>query len=259
MLLALLADLAHADGILDAGGIGAAGATNQDGALAGGLALSHLAGDFDAWVLFGSPDASENVVRAWNFSVGGWTPTFITERKPVSKGDQNQQSELGVATDPGAKKRKLLLGTPLLRVAGSTWTGERFRADMGGEGMINLLDLAGVAPASAYAGLTFGGRTEVVYSSVNRDTAATGALVLDAGVALGGTVANAAVGRLKGRVEVDPFLGEVVLNSGVLLAGSLARTDVPLALRVDLEAWTHPARDMATDWRAMLYALVSSD
>ncbi|MBM4390524.1 MAG: hypothetical protein FJ090_05340 [Deltaproteobacteria bacterium] len=255
MLLALA--LAHADGILDAGGIGAAGATNQDGALAGGLALSHLAGDFDAWVLFGSPDANENVVRAWNVSVGGWTPTFITERKALSRGEQNQQSDLGVPADPGA--RKLLLGTPLLRLAGSTWAGERFRADMGGESLLNFLDLAGVAPPSAYAGLTFGGRAEVVYSSVNRDTAATGALVLDAGVAMGGTVASAAAGRLKGRVEVDPFLGEVVLNSGALLAGSLARADVPLALRADLEAWTRPARAMATDWRAMLYVLASSD
>lgn len=259
MLLPLLAGLAHADGILDAGGIGAAGATNDEGALAGGLALSHLAGDFDAWVLFGSPDANENVVRAWNFSVGGWTPTFITERKPVSKGDQNQQSELGLPVDPASRKRKLLLGTPLLRVGGSTWNDERFRADVGGEGLLNFLDLMGVAPSSAYAGLTFGGRTEVVYSSTDRDIPATGALVLSGGVAAGGTVANAAVGRLKGRVELDPFLGEVVLNSGVLLAGSLARTDVPLALRADLEAWTHPARDMATDWRAMLYALVSSD
>ncbi len=248
--------------VLDAGGLGGALATDENGLLAGGVALTHLAGDFDAWVLFGPEDSEGRVVRAWKLGIGEWTPTFITDRKELSRRTQNEKADEALQAGeppPEAPKRHLLMGSPLFRLGGDTWQNERFRCDVGGEGLFNLLDLAGVAPARAYAGLTFGGRTQVTYDSADHDARGLGALVLAGGVAAGGTVAQSVVGRLEGAAELDPFLGEVVLHGGALLGGTLSRADVPLGLRADGEVWSRPGNAWSTEWRAMFYALVSSD
>lgn len=259
MLLLLNVALAA---VLDAGGLGGAAATDENGLFAGGVALTHLAGDFDTWVLFGPADADGRVVRAWKVGVGEWTPTFITDRKELSRRTQNEKADAAHQAGeapPEAPKRHLLMGSPLFRLGGDTWQGERFRCDVGGEGLLNLLDLAGVAPARAYGGLTFGGRSQVTYASADHDARGLGAVVLTAGVGAGGTLAQSVVGRLEAAAELDPFLGEVVLHGGALLGGTLSRADVPLGLRADGEVWARPSASTPAEWRAMFYALVSSD
>jgi hypothetical protein len=251
---------ALAGGILDDGGIGVAAAMGDEGELAVGPALTDLAGDISIQVLFADPDDYDMVVRAWEVRAGGWSPSYLGNRSKRRKAKARAEAPdmppppIG---PPPVEKVKLLQGNPTIAVGGDAWNNERFYAELGGTGMLDLLAPGGTPPTKAYVGPTFGGRAEVVYPrSRDNDAPAGGGVLIDAGLAAGVVLGVDAILRMDASAEIDPFILDSALVGRALVSASLDRAEVPLAVRVEGKVEADPDADFALDWRALVAVVI---
>lgn len=246
----------------EAGGIGGAIALADNGDVAAGPMLTTMGGDLNIYVLFGGEDKRYTAVRAWEIDMGTFVPSFLTDSK-VGKGKKKKAAEQAAAEKEAGEGEvappaaKVLQGTPRLKFGGSSWRGERFRAELGGTGLVDLLALARVPTMTAYLGPTFGGRLQVLYGKGS--AAGAGALLLTGGLAAGAALGPSAIVRLDSTAEWDPFVLALDLKAAMMLGLSLNRFDVPLSFRLDGEGAVTPAVGWTPQWKAMFAALLTFD
>ncbi len=245
--------------IWETGGIGGAIALADTGDFAAGPLLTTMGGDLNIYVLFGGEDARYTAVRAWEINMGTFAPSFLTDSK-VGKGKKKVAAEKAAAeADPDAPPPapKVLVGTPRIKVGGSSWRSERFRAELGGIGLVDLLALAGVPAMTAFLGPTFGGRLQVVYP--DGSAAGVGALLLTGGLTAGAALGPSALVRLDSAAEWDPFVLAIDFKAAVLLGLSLNRFDIPLSFRIEGDGSMGPATQWKPSWKAMFSTLLTFD
>lgn len=247
-------------------GIGGAVALSESGDVAGGPILTTLGGDLNIYVLFGGEDERYSAVRAWAVDLGTFVPSFVTADRTGKNRKKAAAEKAAAAVAAAAEKAsgeeappagpKVLVGTPRLKVGGSAWRSERFRVELGGTGLVDLLALARVPATTAYLGPTFGGRSQVVY--LDGGAAGTGALLLTGGLAAGAALGPSIL-RLDSVAELDPFVLGVDLKAAMLLGFSLNRLDVPLSFRIQGDGTVRPATGWEPEWTAMGTALFTVD
>ncbi len=240
-MLLILAGVAEA-GILDGGLLGGMVGVHSSGDVAVGPALVSVPGGMGMEVLLGPETEELPVVRRWEVEVGGWVPDYLGGRKARKAAAASQRNQRPGEKPPAPPPERVVLGSPRLAIGGNAWEAERVHAVLGGDGLVNVLQTAGVRSEQAYAGITFGGASRVRY--LEAVAAGEGALLAHAGLGGGGRVGDAAVFRAVADAEVEPLLGKLRLRADVLVGLSLLPADAPVALQLrargevaPLEAW----------------------
>ena len=255
-MLLLAASFAHAQ-ILDAGILGAMVGVHDSGDVAVGPAVLSLPGGVSLYALFGAETEELSALRTWEAEVGGWAPDYLggrSKRKTAAASKKNQRPGEKPAEDPAPK---LVRGGPRLALGGNAWEAERLHATLGGDGLVNLLGIAGTPDEDAYAGLAFGGASRVRYRE--EAPVGEGALLVHAGLGGGVRVADAAIFRLVADAELEPLVLDLRLRADVLVGVSLLPADAPVALQLRGKGELAPLEGWAASWEVHVALGFTSD
>lgn len=235
--------LAHADPWGDVA-LGVGMGLSRSGEITVGPELRTGDGTLDVYVLFRTMDTAPPLVRAWGVDFGRWVPELFTNTpSPPPEAPPND----GTAPKPPPPPR-VVLGVPVLRIGGDTSRGERFRAELGATGLVDLLVPAGISPREGWIGPTFGARLTTAYP--RSGGAGVGQLLLDAGLSGGAELADTVTVRAEARVDLDAPVLDVDLRGALQLGLNLRRFDVPLVVSTTGDAWIDPATSWTPTWSA---------
>jgi len=243
LLLALTAANA---GIYEDVGVGTVVIVNDSGDAASGVAASTGGGSIWVGAAVGPATDELPLVREWGIRVGCVAPVFM----PRSSSKRDERSESNHApppTSPTGPPPKpddpLVLGSPCFTLGADAWHGDALRMDLGGEGLVDLLKLAGVPSRTDWLGPTFGGRSTVRYPTGGGP--GRGEVMVTGGLGAGGNVDDVFLARAEAHVEWEPATFSWTLRGEALLALSLAPADVPLLLQVRATGGLDPADTFA--------------
>jgi hypothetical protein len=241
--------VAHA-AILDAGLLGARVGVHDSGDVAVGPTLVSLPGGLDIYALFGPETEALPVLRRWEVAVGGWAPDYLSDRRKRKADRASKKNARPGTPPPTPPPEKLVVGAPLLALGGNAWEGERVHAEIGGVGLVNLLQPAGVAAQDAYAGVSFGGGSRVRY--FDGASAGEGALLVHAGLGGGGHVGDVLLVRAVANAELEPLVLDLRLRGDLLVGVSLLPADAPVTVQVRVAADVAPLQGWAPSGEAGL-------